>query len=261
VRLVDAETWELKDKLDLDGSVMALAFSPDGKRLALGGGSYLAENGSFVQLWDVEKKKRIGGTKEQQPEPKAAPELGQANKGHVTCLAFSPDGRVLAAGDRDAKIRLFDGQTGKAKAVLDDHSDPVDGIAFSPDGKTLVSGSEDKTVKLWNMPEGKLRRTLKGNKGSIMAIAVSPDGSLLATAGGVKEDDRSIVEVILWDAKTGELKQTLPDQTVPAYTLAFSPDGTTLAIGGGDGGELKDGGRTTGQLRLWRLDPPTGKRK
>jgi hypothetical protein len=63
-----------------------------------------------------------------------------------------------------------------------------------------------------------------------------------------------MVEEILWDAKTGELKQALSDQTLPVYALAFSPDSKTLAIGGGKGNTLKDNGKTTGELKLLRLE-------
>jgi WD40 repeat protein len=90
-----------------------------------------------------------------------------------------------------------------------------------------------------------------------MAVAFSPDGKLFATGGIVREDDKVTGgEVILWDAQTGELKHTLPGLTVPVSTLSFSPDGKTLAIAGGSGGEgnLKDGGKTTGEIKLFPLE-------
>src|SRR5262249_15612214 len=156
-------------------------------------------------------------------------------------------------------VRLFDGLTGEPRkaAVLDDHGDRVHQLAFSPDGKSLVSASADRTVKLWDVPQRKLRQTLKKDY-FCWAVAFSPDGKLLATGGGFEaENGKWQYEVALWDARTGDFKQTLPDLnlTMPVISLAFSPDGQTLAIAGGLLGEVKDGAKTSGELKLVRLSP------
>ena len=257
VRLMDAEKWELKRKVDSDGLdapvmplVHAVAFSPDGKTLAMGGASPRAEGGCFLKLWDIQMEKLIGGTKETK-EADVGSGFGEA----VTSLAFSPDGKLLAAGCADGKLRLFDGRTGELKKVWDDDVARAWWVVFSPDGKTLVSQSRDKTVKVWDVQTAKVLRTLQGNKASVMAVAFSPDGKLFATGGIVRENDKVTGgEVILWDAQTGDLKHTLPGLTVPVSTLSFSPDGKTLAIAGGSGGDLKDGGKTTGEIKLFPLE-------
>jgi len=244
LRLLDAETWALKREVKSDGFLTALAFSSDGKRLAFGGGnSRITENGSFVKLWDVEKAKEIGGTKEQKPDGKG--EQGQDKNGYVTCLAFSPDGKLLVAGELDGKISLVDGQTGERKQVWDGHRGFVSGVAFSPDGKTLASGSHDKTVGLWDIQKGKVHHTLQGN--DVNTVAFSPDGKYVATGGAVP------IEVILWDAITGELKQTIADLTLPVTMVVFSPDGKSLAIAGGKGHD-PSGGKVSGEVRLLPLD-------
>jgi WD40 repeat protein len=71
----------------------------------------------------------------------------------------------------------------------------------------------------------------------------------------VRENDKvTRGGVILWDAETGDLKHTLPGLTMPVSTLSFSPDGKTLAIAGGTSGDLKDGGKTTGEIKLFPLE-------
>ena len=69
----------------------------------------------------------------------------------VNSVAFSPDGKTLASGSRDATIRLWDVASGREFKTLKGHLSDVDSIAFSPDGKTLASASDDKTIKLWDV--------------------------------------------------------------------------------------------------------------
>ena len=111
--------------------VKSVAFSPDGKTLASGGGD------NVIHLWDVETGKS---------------KIALIGHTHwVFSLAFSPDGKTLASGSVDSDIRLWDAHTGEHKKTLNGHSAWVRSIAFSSDGKTLVSGSDDGSVLLWKI--------------------------------------------------------------------------------------------------------------
>jgi RNA polymerase sigma factor (sigma-70 family) len=261
VRLLDAKTLELKHRItethvpNLFGwSSFAfpphIAFSPDGKRLALAGSTHRDRFVPFLKLWDVEKHSLIDANADVGEIPE---ELER-----VFYLAYSPDGTVVAAAWEDGKIRLFDGHTGSYRSVLDPEliaglEGPA-GIAFSPDSKTLICKGGHNTVVLWDPAEDKPRRSLNGHEGEIVALAVSGDGRWIASGGRTATD--GVYEVILWDARTGTMKHTFPDQPEWVHAMSFSPDGKTLAVcdGGGRYTRGKQSIISSGALRLFPLE-------
>jgi WD40 repeat protein len=111
----------------------------------------------------------------------------------VAALAFSPDGKVLAAGCYDAVIRLLDAETGKEIRPLEGHGNVAYGLAFSSDGRVLASGSFDKTVRLWETFSGLPIAVYTGHQGPVNALAFLKNGREILSGSA----DTSILR---WDA-------------------------------------------------------------
>src|SRR5439155_3485408 len=100
----------------------------------------------------------------------------------VRCIAFSPDGGVMATASNDATVRLWDTATWKGMGrPLQGHAFKVSGVAFSPDGQTLATGSYDNTVKLWSLTMKEEVATLRGHIAGVNAVTFFRDGNTLAT--------------------------------------------------------------------------------
>jgi WD40 repeat protein len=159
---------------------VTLAFSPDGKTLASGGGATKLNNDRHrVFLWDVTSGRLLG-----EPLVGHGPGFSASIDHGVTSLAFSPDGRTLASGGDDGKVFLWEVASRRRRgAPLRGHDLGVTSVAFSPDGTTLASGGEDSTIALWDL-QGRqpLSRPIAGS-GRPMGLAFSPDGGTLAAGG------------------------------------------------------------------------------
>jgi len=200
------------------GSVLCMAFSPDGKILALGGPK--------LKLWDVASRK-VTSTIEGHSAP-------------VSCVAFSPDGKLLASGSDDHTVKLWEMPGRKEVATLERHTGRVWSVAFSPDGKTLASGASEKPIlRLWDVASGKQKTDLRIwvddedkqqdvagiGRGEVLCVAFSPDGKVLAFAKG---------GALLTDLATGKVSLFSKDLD-GVHSLAYSPDGKWLVAGNWNG--------------------------
>jgi WD40 repeat protein/uncharacterized caspase-like protein len=153
-------------------------------------------------------------------------------------FAFTPDGRVLAAGVIDQRLKVWDLATKKEQELAQVTKDYPQ-LTFSRDGRVLAL-SEHYVVRLWDMANGRELTQIKvPNSGAFSAqadayIAFSDDGKRIAT-GGFDTD------TIIWETDTGKRVSNLNGRTNMAYNVSFSPDGTQLWSGGRTRWDLRTG--------------------
>jgi WD40 repeat protein len=210
--------------------VIALAFSPDGRRIVSGSWD------ETVRLWDVRTGQPIG-----------QPLKGDGFK--VTSVAFSPDGKRIVSGGWGKTLQMWNTQTGQLIGQpLRGHGAEIKAVAFSPDGGRIVSASQDKTLRLWNSKTGQsIGQPLKGHGAGIRAVVFSPDGSRIVSGS----EDKTIR---LWDVKTGQqIGQAWKGHGNTVKSVAFSPVRTMTSKGVG---YVIASGSHDKTVRLW--DAQTG---
>jgi WD40 repeat protein len=142
---------------------------------------------------------------------------------NVLCVAFSPNGKVIAQSDNYGWISLWEIETGKPLLSFQAHRDWCFAVAFSPDGQWLASGSLDRSIKIWSVATGHCVQTWQLHKGGISALAFSAVEPTLLASGSA---DKTIK---LIDAITGVCRHTLAGHQGIVRSIALSPDGKTLA--------------------------------
>ena len=142
-------------------------------------------------------------------------------------VAWSPDGRLVAASAMDGTVALFDAATGQLARQLKGHLRPVRTVAFTPDSKLLITGSDDGHAHVYDVQGGGLVDAFSGHESWVLKVAAHPSGGAFATASS---DGR----VRLFDIATRALVQAAGEHTDQVWALGFSADGTRLASGGDD---------------------------
>ncbi|WP_254563524.1 WD40 repeat domain-containing protein [Oscillatoria sp. HE19RPO] len=213
-----APTWNNPELyLAIEGesaTIQSLAFSPDGRFIALGGG----RNDPRIEIWDLQREKRIRHWKTYQ--------------NRVLALAFSPDGNTLVSSGDGGAIEVWDVQEGQLLHQFLEHRSNVLSLAISPDGRNLVSGGLDG-IRFWDLRDRQLIRVLL-NLQPIYSVAFRGDGKLIAA--GTHQGN-----IILWPVIPGE-GATIVGNPLPTSfqhdrgitTLDFTPDGNRLISGSFD---------------------------
>jgi WD40 repeat protein len=217
---VNDKTVMVKQLLEADDSVLCLAVSNDGKKLASGGCDRM------VHVWDFS-----GGI--------AAAKEEQAIENHadwVMGVAFCPDGSKLLSGSRDKTAKIWDLKAKESLMTFPDHQNNVYGVAIKPDGKMGFSVGEDNQLRRWNaVADGKAVNPTGAHGKAAFKVIYHPTQPLVATCSA----DNT---VRIWNADTLAAVRTLSGHTDWVYTIAFSPDGNLIASGSWNG-----------EVKVWKV--------
>ena len=199
---VTGDTTSLTASIKTDAAVIALDYSPDGKRIVTGGQT------NEVIIWDVATRKKL-----------------MALKGHsdnVVAVKYSANGRFIASGGVDNKLILWDAITGDLLYKIGTHRDYVRDVAFSPDNKLLADASWDGTANVYNVLSGELVTTITAHLDNVTTVTFNPAGTELLTGSG----DKSIRA---WDTRTWEQLYVLNGHTDEVWDARYSSNGKFVA--------------------------------
>ncbi len=215
----------LKQLVQVDDTIWALAISQDGKKIAAGGCDRM------VRVFDV-----ATGNVEHAIENHADWILG---------VAFTPDGKALVTASRDKTAKVWDLANKESLLTFPDHNNIVNNVAITADGKFGISAGEDGSIRQWQATDmaksiGKATKALPGHTKAVYRLAYHADAKnpLLASCS-------ADMTVRLWNPVAGTAIKAMPGFTDMVYAVAISPDGKLVA-GGAANGEVRLFDTTTG---------------
>ncbi|MBI3864184.1 MAG: protein kinase [Planctomycetia bacterium] len=260
LKLWNARTGEeLATARASESAIMSLAFNPDGKSLITGSADSQARiwsvpalkveqtlDGHFNQIrgaaWSPRDNLVATGALDNSVriwDPAGGSPVRDIRQGvgEVACVAFSPDGKLLAVGHhRPRHVAILEVATGHLVASLAGHQREVLAVAFNRDGSRLLTGGYDEKIRCWNTADWQEVRSipLRDNAG-VAALHYSGAGTTVVVGLGNGH-------VELHDAESGSYRQTLACDDLGLAALSISHDGTRLAMAGG--GQV---------IRIWDL--------
>jgi WD40 repeat protein len=147
--------------------------------------------------------------------------------GGICAVAFSPDGKRLAAATTGYEVCVWRAADGEPLLTCQGHTSLVRSVHFSPDGTLLASSGDDDTVRLWDGHTGHCLAILHGHAHDVNSVCFSPDGSLLASGS-------ADYTIRLWEIRTRCCLTTLTGHTNHIWSVCFSPEGDLLASASDD---------------------------
>lgn len=208
----DAQTGALKQRVTgFSERVVALAFSPNSKLLATGGGAP-TEDGE-IKIIEV-------------PAGKVVADIKNGHSDTVFGVCFSPDGTKLATGAADKFVKVFEVPSGKFLKSFEGHTHHVLDVGWKSDGKLLASA--DNTIKVWDYEKGEQARTIPGHGKQVTRLVFRGNTAEFITASG----DQT---VRMWNVDNGGNTRNFGGSNDFLYAVGISGDGAIVAAGGEEG--------------------------
>ncbi|HEY0981670.1 c-type cytochrome domain-containing protein [Schlesneria sp.] len=212
--------------------VLSVAFSPDGKLLATGGGDP-SRSGELI-LWNVETRT-------------IARQFPEAHSDTVCALDFSSDGKYLVSGAADKFVKQFDVATGKLVRSFEGHTHHVLGVSWKADSSRIASAGADNAIKVWNVETGEQHRTIQNYSKQVTTIQYIGASDNLISGSGDKT-------VKMHRSNDGGNYRNFAGSTDYVYSVAVTRD-EAIAIAGGEDGVLRVWNGTNAQ-ELYKFEPP-----
>jgi hypothetical protein len=236
IKLWDVRTGVLRRTIPgLADRVLALAFAPTSKLLAMGGG--LPSQDGEIKVFEVETGKLVT-------------EIKNGHSDTVFGVCFSPDSTKLATGAADKFVKVFEIPSGKFLKSFEGHTHHVLDVAWKADGKLLASAGADNAIKVWDYEKGEQIRTLAGHAKQVTRLLFLGKTSEIVTCSG----DQT---VRLWNVDNGGNVRNFGGSRDFLYAVGVTPDGA-IVVAGGEEGIVRLYNGSTGQL-VKELLPPSGK--
>jgi WD40 repeat protein len=209
------------------GGMFDVAVSPDDKMIVTAGRVLNSPNLGAVVIWDVKTGKPIRTLEGQTPNAQTPTGKNQA---WSLSVAYSPDGKLIAAGGFDRRVKVWEAASGKPVTVLRYFKMLPRSVSFSADGKTLVTGYEAGSVVLWEVGTWARRGVFNTKDVILMSADLSDDGKHLVAAGPerVPSSMGQGGRIHLWDVASGREEEPIRTET-SAGGVAFSPSGRHFA--------------------------------
>ena len=193
ITLWDTLTTKLAGRIgDLQERIVAMRWIPSGNVLAVAGGT----PGRSGELWLVDMARR-------KPLKRllTSPDM-------IQCLAVSDDGKLLAAGGVDNRVRMFEMPEGRLRWDVEGHADWVMSLAFNREGDLLASASRDRTARLFNTADGEIKATHTDHTTAVLSVMFSPDGKHVISGTADGELHRWSMEGVTEKGGTGTGRPT-----------------------------------------------------